>query len=232
MKYTLLSIFAACAILAAPVAAEELTNTAETEQDENTSEAIKLPEVNDRKRTLNRDLDLKSRIDQSKENFKSTVELRKVGTLTNEEIKAKREAAQAAFKAAVEARKKALKEEIAKIKKEKLAVRKEFVLSHFTAVAAQLQKRQDRVAILLEKMKGQEKDITSAKAALESSKASLKTAQDILAELKTKAADSESQTTTLKELAKKAEAALKKSKDSLVQVLKLVEKNSSEVTTQ
>ena len=227
MKYKLLIVVLTLAVFAGTSAfAEDVNNESIEIKVENNVELEQKPDTVRFFKVKNMDLkqkrdEVKVRIDQAKLDLKQKRESHEDNV--KQLIRVKREEVKGDLTAAIEARKAALKEEITNIKKEKLSVRKDFVALRLEAAAAFIAVRQERVAFILEKMKGNGKDVTEAFATLEKSKTALVSAKEAIAALKTASADSDTSTESLKALAKKAEESLKESKRLLQSALPSVE---------
>ncbi|HSE56680.1 MAG TPA: hypothetical protein VLB02_01185 [Candidatus Paceibacterota bacterium] len=140
-----------------------------------------------------------------------------------EELKAKRAALQAELKT----KREALKAEIAKVKKERVIVRKGYVEQKLRQVLVVLTEKQARIQKAIDALKAKGNDVTEAQKHLDESKAALKTATEKLDAL-VKLVINENEPKPLeaaRALAKEAEAALKSTREHLVlaiQELKLL----------
>lgn len=177
--------------------------------------------------------------EEKREETKATIEARKAEmAATREEkhegIKTAIEARKAEFhakreemKIKIEAHKAEMKAKLLEIKKEHIAVRKEYVYGRLVSAVAIIEARQSRVEAMLEKMKARSIDTASAEAALKVSVDALMEAKASLSALKSAEASAETEAAALKALAQKVEASVKASREALIKVLDIIAPESA-----
>lgn len=143
-------------------------------------------------------------------------EMKEDRAMMKEEMQAKRAEMKKEMEENRAERKEALKEAITKVKKEKLEVRKGFVVARYSAAIKALGDKQVRVQAFIDAQKGKGVDVVKAQEHLTLSISSLKAAQTDLDTLKAQAAVSETTKDQVKALSVKVEESLKKSRSELV----------------